>query len=59
MPQEKNLAKNQRRVMRALSERIERAGFSIQPQSGDADRIEERYQSLRHSHGVLIVAFQQ
>src|SRR4029077_877068 len=55
---EKNLSKRQWSFVNALWEIIESEGIRVSKNS-ETDRIEERYDNLSRSQGILAVAFPQ
>ena len=58
-PQEKNLEPRQERFVRGVVDRIEQAGMRVDMGSVESDRLEERYEKLRRSDGVLVIAIAQ
>jgi len=58
-PKVENLSKPQRHFLEALSERIERAGFRVLPDSATNDSVEYRLNKIRRSHGVVVWACAQ
>jgi hypothetical protein len=58
-PQRKNLSKRQWEVVQGLLQRLESEGLRPKPDSSELDRLGERYERLRCTQGVLVVAFAQ
>lgn len=54
-----NLTKRHVRFLDALEARVVRAGFRVLPPLLRGDRIEERYQNIRRSQGVIVPVFSQ
>ena len=54
-----NMSKQQRRFHAALIDRLGRADLDIMPGSRTSATIDDRFEKIRQSHGVIILAFSQ
>jgi len=58
-PRVVNLSKSQQRFLKAVRDHVTEAGFQVQPDSATTDDVEQRLESVRQCHGVIVLAFSQ
>ena len=59
VPQEKNLARPHRELVEALHARLRDEGLRPALDGLDVHRLDQRYEQLRHSQGVIVLALPQ